>query len=119
MSVKIRMRRMGSKRKPFYRIVVADSRMPRDGRFIEEVGYYNPLTNPDEVKLEEDKIFEWLERNNFHGKFIILDDDISDIIIYKDLAARIVQTSYYKGWGGFGFRHFVKAISLFIKEAIL
>ncbi|MDE6554705.1 MAG: 30S ribosomal protein S16, partial [Lactobacillus sp.] len=40
----------------------ADSRMPRDGRFIEEVGYYNPLTNPDEVKLEEDKIFEWLEK---------------------------------------------------------
>lgn len=62
MSVKIRMRRMGSKRKPFYRIVVADSRMPRDGRFIEEVGYYNPLTNPDEVKLEENKIFEWLEK---------------------------------------------------------
>ena len=62
MSVKIRMRRMGSKRKPFYRIVVADSRMPRDGRFIEAVGYYNPLTNPDEVKLEEDKIFEWLEK---------------------------------------------------------
>ncbi len=62
MSVKIRMRRMGSKRKPFYRVVVADSRMPRDGRFIEEVGYYNPLTNPDEVKLEEDKIFEWLEK---------------------------------------------------------
>lgn len=62
MSVKIRMRRMGAKRKPFYRIVVADSRMPRDGRFIEEVGYYNPLTNPDEVKLEEDKIFEWLEK---------------------------------------------------------
>ena len=62
MSVKIRMRRMGSKRKPFYRIVVADSRMPRDGRFIEEVGYYNPVANPDEVKLEEDKIFEWLEK---------------------------------------------------------
>lgn len=62
MSVKIRMRRMGSKRKPFYRIVVADSRMPRDGRFIEEVGYYNPLTSPDEVKLEEDKILEWLEK---------------------------------------------------------
>ncbi len=62
MSVKIRMRRMGSKRKPFYRIVVADSRMPRDGRFIEEVGYYNPLTNPDEVKLEEDKILNGLKR---------------------------------------------------------
>ncbi|KRM86036.1 30S ribosomal protein S16 [Lactobacillus hominis DSM 23910 = CRBIP 24.179] len=53
---------MGSKRKPFYRIVVADSRMPRDGRFIEEVGYYNPLTNPDEVKLEEDKVFDWLQK---------------------------------------------------------
>ena len=60
--VKIRLRRMGAKKAPFYRIVVADSRMPRDGRFIEEVGYYNPLTNPDEVKLEEDKIFEWLEK---------------------------------------------------------
>ena len=62
MSVKIRMRRMGSKRKPFYRIVVADSRMPRAGRFIEELGYYNPLTNSHEVKREEDKIFEWLEK---------------------------------------------------------
>ena len=62
MSVKIRLKRMGSKKRPFYRIVVADSRSPRDGRFIEEVGYYNPLTNPDEVKLEEDKIFEWLEK---------------------------------------------------------
>lgn len=62
MAVKIRLRRMGAKKTPFYRIVVADSRMPRDGRFIEEVGYYNPLTNPDEVKLEEDKIFEWLEK---------------------------------------------------------
>ena len=62
MSVKIRMRRMGSKRKPFYRIVVADSRMPRDGRFIEEVGYYNPVSQPKELKLDEDKIFEWLEK---------------------------------------------------------
>ena len=62
MAVKIRLTRMGSKKKPYYRINVADSRSPRDGRFIEEVGYYNPLTNPDEVKLEEDKIFEWLEK---------------------------------------------------------
>lgn len=62
MSVKIRMRRMGSKRKPFYRIVVADSRMPRDGRFIEEVGYFNPLTQPELVKLDEDKIFDWLQK---------------------------------------------------------
>lgn len=62
MSVKIRMRRVGAKRKPFYRIVVADSRAPRDGRFIEEVGYYNPVSQPKELKLDEDKIFEWLKK---------------------------------------------------------
>ena len=62
MSVKIRMRRMGAKRKPFYRIVVADSRAPRDGRFIEEVGYYNPVSQPKELRLDEDKIFEWLKK---------------------------------------------------------
>ncbi|MEJ6348554.1 MULTISPECIES: 30S ribosomal protein S16 [Holzapfeliella] len=62
MAVKIRMRRMGSKRKPFYRLVVADSRSPRDGRFIEEVGYYNPLSNPTQLKLEEDSILEWLQK---------------------------------------------------------
>lgn len=62
MSVKIRMRRMGAKKNPFYRIVVADSRMPRDGRFIEQVGYYNPTTNPKEIKLEEDKIYDWLKK---------------------------------------------------------
>ena len=62
MSVKSRMRRMGAKRKPFYRIVVADSRAPRDGRFIEEVGYYNPVSQPKELKLDEDKIFEWLKK---------------------------------------------------------
>ena len=62
MSVKIRMRRMGSKRKPFYRLVVADSRMPRDGRFIEEVGFYNPLSDTDSVKLDEEKVFAWLQK---------------------------------------------------------
>lgn len=62
MAVKIRMRRMGSKRKPFYRIVVADSRAPRDGRFIEEVGYYNPVSQPKELKLDEEKVFAWLQR---------------------------------------------------------
>lgn len=62
MSVKIRMRRMGSKRKPFYRLVVADSRMPRDGRFIEEVGFYNPLSDTDSVKLDEEKVFSWLQK---------------------------------------------------------
>ncbi len=58
--VKIRLRRMGAKKAPFYRIIVADSRSPRDGRFIEEVGYYNPMTNPVTVKLEEEKIQKWL-----------------------------------------------------------
>ena len=62
MAVKIRMRRMGSKRKPFYRIVVADSRAPRDGRFIEEVGFYNPLSDTDSVKLDEEKVFAWLQK---------------------------------------------------------
>lgn len=62
MSVKIRMRRMGSKRNAFYRIVVADSRMPRDGRFIEQVGYYNPVAQPKQLKLDQDKIFAWLQK---------------------------------------------------------
>ncbi len=58
--VKIRLRRMGAKKAPFYRIIVADSRSPRDGRFIEEVGYYNPMTNPPTIKLENEKIEKWL-----------------------------------------------------------
>ena len=60
MSVKIRLKRMGSKKRPFYRIVVADSRSPRDGRFIETVGTYNPLTDPETVTLKEEKIMNWL-----------------------------------------------------------
>ena len=55
MAVKMRLRRMGAKKAPHYRIVVADSRYPRDGRFIEEVGYYNPMTNPAEVKIDAEK----------------------------------------------------------------
>jgi small subunit ribosomal protein S16 len=60
MSVKIRLKRMGSKKRPFYRVVVADSRSPRDGRFIETVGYYNPIIEPEEIKLEDDKIVNWM-----------------------------------------------------------
>ena len=60
MSVKIRLKRMGSKKRPFYRIVVADSRSPRDGRFIETVGTYNPLTQPEEVTVKEEAIMGWL-----------------------------------------------------------
>lgn len=58
--VKIRLRRMGSKKNAFYRIVVADSRSPRDGRFIEEIGYYNPLTDPADVKIDGEKAKAWI-----------------------------------------------------------
>ena len=60
--VKIRLRRMGAKKAPFYRVIVADSRSPRDGRFIEEVGYYNPQTEPAEVKIDADKAKAWLAK---------------------------------------------------------
>lgn len=59
--VKIRLRRMGAKKNPFYRVVVADSRFPRDGRFIEEIGTYNPLTNPAEIKIDTDRALEWIK----------------------------------------------------------
>ena len=60
--VKIRLRRMGAKKAPFYRIVVADSRYPRDGRFIEEIGTYNPLTNPSPVNVDADRAQEWIKK---------------------------------------------------------
>lgn len=59
--VKIRLRRMGAHKKPFYRVVVADARSSRDGRFIEELGYYNPMTNPADIKLDSEKAKKWLE----------------------------------------------------------
>ncbi|WP_455521091.1 30S ribosomal protein S16 [Parvimonas micra] len=61
MAVKIRLKRMGSKKKPFYRIVVADSRAPRDGKFIEEIGYYNPLTESKEIKVGAEKVNAWIK----------------------------------------------------------
>ncbi|MBN2285340.1 MAG: 30S ribosomal protein S16 [Tissierellales bacterium] len=60
MAVKIRLKRLGSKKKPFYRIVVADSRSPRDGRFIEEIGYYNPVSDPKVVQIDDQKAIKWL-----------------------------------------------------------
>ena len=60
MAVKIRLRRMGAKKAPFYRSVVADSRFPRDGRFIEEIGYYNPMKEPSEVKVDAEKAKAWI-----------------------------------------------------------
>ena len=58
--VKIRLKRMGAHKKPFYRVVVADLRTPRDGRFIEEIGYYNPLKDPVEIKIDEESAKKWL-----------------------------------------------------------
>jgi small subunit ribosomal protein S16 len=62
MAVKIRLKRIGAKKTPFYRVVVADSRYPRDGRFIEEIGTYNPLTDPAKVEIDNDKASEWLKK---------------------------------------------------------
>ena len=60
MAVKMRLKRLGAKNAPFYRVVVADERAPRDGKFIEEIGYYNPLTNPAEIKIDAEKATKWL-----------------------------------------------------------
>ena len=61
MAVKIRLKRMGAKKNPFYRVVVADSRYPRDGRFIEEIGTYNPLVDPAQVNIDNEKAAKWLK----------------------------------------------------------
>ena len=61
MAVKMRLRRMGAKKSPFYRIVVADSRYPRDGRFIEQLGHYNPMTDPAEVVIDAEKAAQWIK----------------------------------------------------------
>ena len=61
MATKIRLKRMGGKKAPFYRVVVADARWPRDGRFIEEIGYYDPLKDPAVIKIDEEKAKKWLD----------------------------------------------------------
>jgi small subunit ribosomal protein S16 len=60
MAVKLRLKRMGAKKAPFYRVVVADSRYPRDGRFIEEIGYYNPMKEPAEIVIDNEKAKKWI-----------------------------------------------------------
>lgn len=62
MPVKIRLKRMGAKKRPFYRVVVANSESPRDGRFIDQLGYYDPMTDPATVKIDSDKAVLWLQR---------------------------------------------------------
>ncbi|NMB96895.1 MAG: 30S ribosomal protein S16 [Clostridiaceae bacterium] len=61
MAVKIRLKRVGAKKSPTYRVVVADSRFPRDGRFIEEIGYYNPTTNPSVINVDKEKAVQWIK----------------------------------------------------------
>ena len=60
MAVKIRLKRIGAKKTPFYRVIVADERSPRNGKFIDEIGYYNPLTNPAEIKIDAEKANKWI-----------------------------------------------------------
>ncbi|NLG38082.1 MAG: 30S ribosomal protein S16 [Clostridiales bacterium] len=61
MAIKLRLKRMGAKKKPFYRIIASDSRSPRDGRFIEEIGYYNPTVDPPEIKIDSEKAQKWMK----------------------------------------------------------
>ena len=60
MAVKIRLKRLGAKKKPFYRVIVADERSPRDGKFLDEIGYYTPLTDPVEIKIDAEKAAKWI-----------------------------------------------------------
>jgi small subunit ribosomal protein S16 len=62
MAVRIRLKRMGAKKRPFFRVVVANSTAPRDGRVLDEIGYYNPLTDPATISLNEEKVIMWLNR---------------------------------------------------------
>ena len=60
MAVKIRLKRIGAKKTPFYRVIVADERAPRDGKFIDQIGYYNPLTDPADIKIDAEKATKWI-----------------------------------------------------------
>lgn len=62
MAVRIRLKRMGAKKRPFYRLIVADSRAARDGRFIDQLGHYNPIAEPAEISVDEEKTLEWLRK---------------------------------------------------------
>lgn len=61
MAVKLRLKRMGAKKSPFYRIIAADAKAPRDGKFLEEIGYYNPIVEPPEIKIDPDKAQKWIK----------------------------------------------------------
>lgn len=85
--VKVRLKRMGTKKKPFYRIVITDSRFPRDGRFIESVGTYDPRKQPSEVTLKEDRIRYWLDNGAQPS------DTVRSILIKNDISPKSQATS--------------------------
>ena len=77
--VKLRLRRMGAKKAPFYRIVVADSTAPRDGAFIEEIGYYNPLANPVEMVVDNEKAVAWIKKEWDLASAILFTKSVLDV----------------------------------------
>lgn len=85
MAVKIRLRRMGGRQKPYYRIVAADSRFPRNGRFIEILGTYNPLIKSAEIKLEDEKILTWL------GKGAKPTDTVRSLLVNKGIMKKFAE----------------------------
>ena len=90
MAVKIRLNRMGAKKNPFYRIVVADSRAPRDGRFIEVLGNYDPSQNPAVVNVDEKKVLDWM------GKGAQLTDTVKNLFSKKGLMAKFAEAKNAK-----------------------
>lgn len=90
MAVKIRLKRVGAKKRPFYRVVVADSRSPRDGRFIEEIGTYNPVANPALFNVDEEKALDWLKKGAQPS------DTVRNLFSQKGLLEKFHQFKYQK-----------------------
>ena len=90
MAVKLRLRRMGSKKRPFYRVVAADSRSPRDGRFIEEIGYFDPTKEPSIVKIDEDLAMKWL------GNGAIPTDTVRDLLSKEGIMKKFHESKMKK-----------------------
>lgn len=90
MAVKLRLRRMGSKKRPFYRVVAADSRSPRDGRFIEEIGYFDPTKEPSIVKINEDLAMKWL------GNGAIPTDTVRDLLSKEGIMKKFHESKMKK-----------------------
>ena len=91
MAVKIRLKRLGQKKKPFYRVVVADSRRARDGRFIEEIGYYNPVSEPKVFRVDNEKAKQWIKNGAQSTSIVEKLFKDNDSIIMKDLVELIVK----------------------------